>query len=189
VDYKGEDTAVVIGDNNRIREYVTIHRGTDAGRGETRLGSDNFIMVGCHLAHDCLVGDRIIMANLATLAGHVEVGDDAVFGGFVGVHQRCRVGRVVMVAAMTKVVKDVPPYTLVGGDPPKFVGLNRVGLNRVGMGEDSKKALRKAYRMIFAKGVKLEQGLEKAESEFSGVAEVAYLLDFIRGSSRGIIRG
>jgi UDP-N-acetylglucosamine acyltransferase len=188
VSYQGEDTAVVIGDRNRIREQVTIHRGTAQGRGETRLGSDNFIMVGTHIAHDCVVGDRVIMANLATLAGHVSVEDDAVFGGFTGVHQYCRVGRVVMIAAMTKIVQDVPPYSLVGGEPPKFVGLNRVGLKRVGMSEEVKKSLRQAYRIIFAKGEKLEQGLAKAEKELGGTAEVQHLLEFIRGSSRGIIR-
>ena len=188
VSYQGEDTAVVIGDRNRIREQVTIHRGTASGRGATRLGSDNFIMVGTHVAHDCIVGDRVIMANLATLAGHVVVEDDAVFGGFTGVHQYCRVGRVVMIAAMTKIVQDVPPYSLVGGEPPRFVGLNRVGLKRVGMDEEAKKALRQAYRIIFAKGVRLADGLARAEAELGATPEVRHVLDFIRGSQRGIIR-
>lgn len=188
VGYRGEDTSVRIGDRNRIREYVTIHRGTVEGGGETVIGSDNFIMVGTHIAHDCKVGNRIIMANLATLGGHVVVEDDAVLGGIVGVHQHCRVGATVMVAAMARIVKDVPPYSMVGGEPPRFLGLNRVGLKRVGMSEPAKKALRQAYRLIFAKGVRLEEGLDKAQNEFGGVAEVGHLIDFIRGSERGIVR-
>jgi UDP-N-acetylglucosamine acyltransferase len=188
VSYKGEDTAVVIGDRNRIREQVTIHRGTAEGPGETRLGSDDFIMVGTHIAHDCMVGDRVITANLATLAGHVEVEDDAVFGGLTGVHQYVRIGRVAMIAAMSRISQDVPPYALVGGDPPRFLGLNRVGLKRVGMDEEAKKALRQAYRIIFSKGVKLADGLARAEQELGTIPEVSHVLEFIRGSKRGIIR-
>lgn len=188
VNYKGEDTSVVMGDRNRIRENVTIHKGTAEGNGETKIGSDNFIMVGSHIAHDCIIGNRIIMANLATLAGHVEVEDDAVFGGFVAMHQFCRVGRVVMAAAGTKMPRDAPPYSLVGGDPPRFVGLNRIGLKRTGMPEEAKKAIRKAYRLIFHKGVKLEEGVDRAESEFGQVEEVKHIIEFIRSSSRGIIR-
>lgn len=187
--YKGENTAVIIGDGNRIREYVTIHRGTAGGRKETRIGSENFIMVGSHIAHDCIIGNRIIMANLATLAGHVVVEDDAVFGGFVAVHQYCRIGTVVMIAAGTKLTKDVTPYALVGGEPPHFVGLNRVGLKRVGMSESARTALRKAYRTIFTKAASLEDGLAEALTEHGEVAEVRHLVEFIRGSERGIIRG
>lgn len=187
VTYKGEETSLVIGDRNKVREYVTIHRGTRGGRGETRVGSDNFIMVGCHIAHDCILGDRIIMANLATVAGHVVVEDDAVFGGFVGVHQYCKVGRAVMIAAGTKSPKDITPFALVGGEPPRFVGLNRVGLKRIGLPEASRSALRKAYRLIFGKEG-LEKGLARAEAEFGTVPEVAHLLEFIRTSERGILR-
>ncbi len=188
VGYKEEDTKVVIGDRNRIREYVTIHRGTEQGHGQTRIGSDNFIMLGSHIAHDCIVGDRVIMANLATLAGHVEVDDDAVFGGFVGIHQHCRVGPVVMMAAGAKVTKDSPPYAIVGGDPPRFIGLNRVGLKRVGMDDSTKTALRKAYRLIFDKNSSLEAGLKKAEAKYGELAEVKRVIDFIRGSKRGVTR-
>jgi len=187
-EYKGEDTSLKIGDRNRIREYATIHRGTPDGRGETVIGSDCFVMVGCHIAHDCVLGDRIIMANLASLAGHVVVEDDVVLGGFVGVHQYCRVGAVVMLAAMARVTKDVPPYSLVGGDPPRFLGLNRVGLKRVGMAEDSKKALRQAYRIIFSKSAHLDEGLENAEAELGEVAEVKHLIEFARSSERGLVR-
>jgi UDP-N-acetylglucosamine acyltransferase len=185
--YQGEDTAVIIGDRNRIREYVTVHRGTVQGHRETRIGSDCFIMLGCHIAHDCLVGSRVIMANLSTLAGHVTVEDDVVFGGFAGVHQFCRVGCVAMVAAGAKLTKDVPPYALIGGDPPTFAGLNRVGLRRVGMGEKNKVELRRAYRVIFGEK-SLEDGLKKAEGSFAGVAEVQHVIEFFRGSTRGVTR-
>ncbi len=186
--YRGEPTMVKIGDRNHIREYVTVHRGTPEGGGVTEIGDDNFIMVSCHVAHDCRLGSRIVMANLCTLAGHVEVEDDAVFGGFVGVHQHCRVGSTVMVAAMARLAKDVPPYTIAGGEPPRFLGLNRVGLRRVGMEDEAKKALRKAYRVIFSKELSLEEGLAKAAEEYGGVAEVAHVIEFIRGSERGIVR-
>jgi len=186
--YKGEDTSVRIGDRNHIREHVTIHRGTADGHVETVLGSDNYIMVGCHLAHDCVVGDRVTMANLATLAGHVVVEDDAVIGGFAGAHQRCRVGRGAMVGAMSKMVQDAPPYAMVGGEPVRFVGLNRVGLKRMQLTEQAKTALRRTYRIIFAPGVKLEEGLADAEKEYGDFIEVRHVVEFIKGSKRGIIR-
>ena len=187
VGYRGEDTGVVIGDRNRIRECVTIHRGTAQGRGETRIGSDCYIMVGSHVAHDCVVGERVIIANLTTLAGHVLVEDDVVLGGLVGVHQHCRIGCVVMVAADAKLRKDVPPYALVGGDPLVFLGLNRVGLKRVGVAEEIKVQLRRAYRLIYGEN-SLAAGLGKAEEAFGGVAEVRHVLEFFRGSKRGVIR-
>ncbi len=188
VNYKGEETRVEIGDGNRIREYSTINRGTLEGGGVTRIGNDCFIMIGCHVAHDCKVGDRVIMANLSTLAGHVEVEDDAVLGGFTAVHQHCRVGRAVMIGAGAKLSKDAPPFALVGGEPIKFAGLNRVGLRRIGMDEESRKKLRRAYRLIFKKGLSLEEGLAQAEGEFSSVPEVGHVIEFIRGSSRGVYR-
>jgi len=186
--YQGEDTAVRIGDRNHIREHVTIHRGTADGHRETVLGSDNYIMVGCHLAHDCVVGDRVTMANLATLAGHVLVEDDAVMGGFAGAHQRCRVGRGAMVAAMSRMAQDVPPYAMVGGEPLRFVGLNRVGLKRLQLTEETKTALRRCYRIIFSPGVNLEDGLADAEKEYGDFPEVRHVVEFIRESKRGIIR-
>jgi UDP-N-acetylglucosamine acyltransferase len=186
--YKGEDTAVRIGDRNQIREYVTVHRGTADGHGETTLGSDNYLMVGCHVAHDCVVGSRVAMANLVSLAGHVEVEDDVVFGGFAGAHQRCRVGRGAMVAAMSKLVQDAPPFAMVGGDPVRFVGLNRVGLKRLKLTEETKTALRRAYRMIFAPGTGLEEGLQDAEREYGDYPEVRHVVEFIRESKRGVVR-
>lgn len=186
--YKGEDTSVRIGDRNQIREHVTIHRGTADGRVETALGSDNYIMVGCHLAHDCLVGDRVTMANLATLAGHVVVEDDVVLGGFAGAHQRCRVGRGAMVAAMSRMTQDAPPYSVVGGEPVRWVGLNRVGLKRLQLSEQAKTALRRCYRIIFSPGANLEEGLADAEKEYGDFPEVQHVVRFIRESKRGIIR-
>jgi UDP-N-acetylglucosamine acyltransferase len=188
VAYKGEETSVVIGDRNTIREYVTVHAGTADGNKVTKVGNDNFIMLGSHIAHDCDVGNRIIMANHATLAGHVIMEDDVVFGGFVAIHQHCKVGKAVMVAAGTILTKDPTPYSLVGGDTPHFIGLNRVGLKRIGMDRDTKKAVRKAYRLIFAKSASLSEGLDEAEKEYKNVSEVSHIVEFIRSSKRGIIR-
>lgn len=188
VAYKGEETTLTVGDRNRIREYVTVHRGTADGKGETVVGSDNFIMIGSHIAHDCVLGDRVILSNLATLAGHVVVEDDVVFGGFAAIHQYCRVGKVAMLAAGTKATQDVPPFSMVGGEPPRFVGLNRVGLKRVNLPEEKRTALRRAYRLIFGKSGGLEESLNQAEQEFGEVAEVLHVINFIKGSTRGVVR-
>jgi UDP-N-acetylglucosamine acyltransferase len=166
---------------------VTIHRGTVQGHNETRIGSECMIMLGCHIAHDCVVGDRVLMANLSTFAGHVEVDNDAVFGGFTAAHQHCRIGRVVMVAAGSKLSKDVPPFALIGDDPPVFAGLNRIGLKRVGISEETKTAIRRAYRLIFGEK-SLEAGLAKAETAMGAIPEVAHIIKFFRGSKRGVIR-
>lgn len=188
VAYRGEPTRLRVGDRNRIREYVTIHRGTAQGRGETVVGNDNFIMVGCHVAHDCVLGNRIIMANQALLAGHVLLEDHVVLGGISGVHQYCRVGRGAMLAAISGAPMDVAPWSLVAGDRARFIGLNRIGMKRVGLATETVNALRRAYRVIFRSGLRLEEGLEQAQAEFGADPEVAHLLEFIRGSKRGVIR-
>ena len=186
--YRGEETRLVIGDRNVIREYVTMHRGTARGLEETRVGSDNFIMALCHVAHDCILKDNIIMANSVQLAGHITVEDHVVFGGLAGVHQYCRVGRCSMVAGISRVPMDVPPFSLVGGSPARFVGLNRVGLRRIGLPRETTHALRQAYKIIFRSGKLLEEGLKQAQTEYGSVPEVAHVLEFIRGSQRGVIR-
>jgi UDP-N-acetylglucosamine acyltransferase len=184
----GEGTRLKIGDRNRIREYVTIHRGTEKGRGETHIGSDNFIMVGCHVAHDCILGNCIIMANQAQLAGHVEVEDYAVFGGLSGVHQYARVGESAMVAALAGVSLDAPPFSMVGGQRARLIGLNRVGLKRRGFSIDTIHAIREAYRIIFQSGKLLKEALGQAEQELGEVPEVGHLIEFIRRSERGVLR-
>ncbi len=187
-DYHGEPTRLVIGNRNRIREYVTIHRGTAHGRGETIVGDDNFIMVGCHIAHDCVLGNGIIMANQAQLAGHVLVEDYAVFGGLTGVHQYARVGECAMVAALSGVSLDAPPFSLVGGERARLIGLNRIGLKRKEVPPDTVQAIRRAYRMIFHSGKLLKEALEKTDAELGDVPEVKHLIQFIRTSERGVLR-
>ena len=188
VGYRGEPTRLRVGDRNLIREYVTIHRGTVQGRGETVVGNDNFIMIGCHVAHDGVLGDHIIMANQAMLAGHVVLEDHVVLGGISGVHQYCRVGRGAMLGAISGTPMDVGPWSLVAGDRGRFIGLNRIGMKRVGLSPETTRALHRAYRTIFRSGLKLEEGLDKAQAEFGADPEVAHLLEFIRTSKRGVLR-
>jgi UDP-N-acetylglucosamine acyltransferase len=188
VSYRGEPTRLRVGDRNLIREYVTLHRGTVSGRGETVVGNDNFIMIGCHVAHDCVLGNHVLMANQALLAGHVILEDHAVLGGLSGVHQYCRVGRGAMLAAISGAPMDVPPWSLVAGDRARFIGLNRVGIKRVGLSPETAHALRRAYRTIFRSHLKLEEALVEAQEEFGADPEVAHLLEFIRTSQRGVIR-
>jgi len=186
--YRGEETCLIIGDQNVIREFVTIHRGTAQGIRETRIGNKNFIMVGCHIAHDCVLGNSIIMANYVQLAGHIRVDDNAVFGGLSAVHQHCRIGRGVMVAGLTGVDLDAPPYSVVGGDRARFIGLNRVGLQRMGMPEDKIQALKKAYRIIQSSGLLLKDALRKTEDEFGHILEVREVIEFFKTSERGVVR-
>ena len=186
--YQGEPTRLTIGDRNVIREYVTVHRGTAQGRGETVIGHDNFLMVGAHVAHDCVVGSHVIMSNQAQLAGHVLLEDHAVIGGLSGLHQHTRMGRGAMLAALSGAPMDVPPWSLVGGERAHFIGLNRVAIKRVGLSEQTANALRRAYRTIFKSGLPLEEALVEAAEEFGGDPEVAHLIEFVRTSKRGVIR-
>ena len=186
--YRGEETRLSIGDANQFREFVTVHRGTAQGRGETVIGSHNFIMVGCHLAHDCVLGDFITMANYVQLAGHCRVFDRAVFGGLCAAHQHVRVGRGVMVGGMSGLEMDAPPFSLVAGPRARFVGLNRIGLKRMGMNDDQLQAIKQAYRIIQGSGLLLKEALSRAETELGRVAEVAELIEFFRTSERGVIR-
>jgi UDP-N-acetylglucosamine acyltransferase len=186
--YRGEETRLVIGSRNKIREYVTIHRGTAHGGGETLVGNDNFIMVGCHIAHDCKLGNGITMANQAQLAGHVRVEDHAVFGGLTGVHQYARVGECAMVAALSGVSLDAPPFSLVGGERARLIGLNRIGLKRREVPSETIQAIRRAYRIIFQSAKLLKDALEQTEAELGDVPEVKHLIQFIRTSERGVLR-
>lgn len=186
--YNMEETSLFIGDSNQIREFVTIHRGTLEGGGKTVIGNNNFFMVGCHIAHDCKIGNGIVMANYTQLGGHSEVFDYAVFGGLSGVHQRARVGRCVMVAALAGVSLDAPPFSLVGGERARWLGLNRVGLQRLGFSDEKVMQIRKAYRIIFSPYTLLEKGLEQASSELGDVPEVKEIIEFFKTSKRGVIR-
>jgi UDP-N-acetylglucosamine acyltransferase len=185
VKFEGERSGLVVGDDNIIREHVTIHRA--CGEGEvTRLGSRNFLMVGVHVAHNCVVGDDNVFANGAALAGHIEVEDHTFFSSNVGCHQFVRVGRYAMVGGKSKIVQDVLPFFTTDGNPPRVRGLNSVGLRRGGFGAEARANLKRAYRLLFRSGLPLERALEEIEA--LGDEHAAHLADFIRGSRRGFTR-
>jgi len=187
--YKGEKTLLIIGDNNVIREYVTLHRATVAGGGKTVIGNNNFIMAYSHVAHDCHIGNQVIMANGATLAGHITIEDYATIGGHSAVHQFCRIGTHAFISGLTGVSQDIPPYMLAAGDRAKLYGLNSVGLKRHRFSGEAIKALKKAYRIIFRSGMTLEHALQNIDEDpISQLQEVRHLLQFIQHSKRGISR-
>ena len=187
--YKGEKTFLLIGDRNIIREFVTLHRGTVKGGGKTVIGNENFIMAYSHVAHDCQIGNQVIMANGATLAGHILIEDFAIIGGLSAIHQFCRVGTYAIIGGITGVILDIPPYTKAQGDRAKLFGLNTVGLKRANFSEETLKALKKAYRIIFRSGLTLEKAMKQVrEEEISQTPEVQHFLQFIQGSKRGITR-
>lgn len=186
--YKGEETHLVIGDRNRIREFATLHRGTVDGGGITTVGSDNLFMAYSHVAHDCVVHNRVVMANAATLAGHVEVEDNAILGGLVAVHQFCRVGCHTMISGGAMIAQDIPPYTVAQGDRAKPIGLNLIGLKRRGFSEDTVRGLKQAYRLLFRSGLRMEEALTRIEQELTMNPELQHLLTFIKNSQRGIAR-
>ena len=186
--YKGEPTRLEIGDRNIIREYCTFNRGTAGGGGVTRLGDDNFIMAYCHVAHDCHVGNRTIFANGTSLAGHVTVEDQVIFGGFSMIHQFCHVGAHVMTGISTVTFKDIPPYLLVAGNTAVPHGLNVRGLKRRKFSDSSIESLRKAYKILYKSDLRLSEALEQLEPLARSCEEVAYFVAFIKRSERGIIR-
>lgn len=177
-----------IGDRNFFREYVSIHRGTQAGGGVTQVGSDNWIMAYCHIAHDCLVGNHTVFANNATLAGHVEIQDYVMLGGFVGVHQFCRVGESSFLAISAVVVKDVPPYFMAEGNTARARAVNREGLKRRGFSPAAIDAIKRAFKTLYRMNLTLERALEELAPVALEFPEVACLVDFIRKSKRGIVR-
>jgi len=178
--YRGEPSELIVGSNTIIREHVTMNPGTEQGGMVTRVGDNCLLMVGAHVAHDCLLGDHVIMANNATLAGHVRVGDYAIVGGLSAVHQYVRIGPHAMVGGMSGVESDVIPYGSVLGDRARLCGLNLVGLKRRGFSKDDIDSLRKAYRMLFAEEGAIRERVEDVASEFSGSALVNDVLEFIR---------
>jgi len=186
--FKGEESQLIIGNGNVIREFVTINRATALGIGKTILGNDNFLMVYSHVAHDCKIGNQVIIANAVALAGHIEVEDFAIIGGLVGVHQFVKIGCYSIIGACSAVSQDVPPYTMAVGNHAKLHGLNTVGLKRHHFSDEAIRNLKKAYQIIFRSGLLLKKALEKVESEIPGSPEVMNLITFIRRSERGIIR-
>jgi UDP-N-acetylglucosamine acyltransferase len=187
--YKGERAETRIGNRNKIREFVTVHRGTAGGGLVTSIGSDNLLMAYTHIAHDCAIGDHVVLVNAVTLAGHVTIGDWAELSAFCGVHQFCRIGRHAFVGPHTVVTQDVLPYSLtVSERDVKVFGANRVGLERRGFVKETVEALQTSFRLLTRSGLNTSQAIERIEAEAAGSAEVAELIDFIRGSARGVVK-
>ena len=188
--YQGEETSLHIGDENIIREFVTINRGTAQGGGKTTIGSRNLFMTGVHVAHDCHLGHDGILANAATLAGHVEIGNSATVGAFTGVHQFCRVGRHAFIGGYSVITRDAPPFIKTVGhrNQARTYGINGIGLSRKGFSEERIRALRKAYRWIFRKGLTLPHARDRILQEDLQTPDVETLLQFLETSSRGFIR-
>jgi len=186
--YKGEPTRLVIGDNNTIRESCTFNLGTVQDGGLTTVGSDNWIMAYCHIAHDCLVGDHAVFANNATLAGHVDIGDHTVLGGFTGVHQFVKVGAHVMAGVSSVVLQDIPPYVTVAGHPCAPHGINSEGLKRRGFTAEALAALKRAYKTLYKSGLTLADAKAELERQSQSAPEVKAIVDFLAGSTRGIVR-
>ncbi len=185
--YKEEPTYLEIGENNCFREFVTVHRATEAGAA-TKIGSNGNFLAYAHIAHDCIVGNHVIFSNNGTLAGHVVVGDHAVIGGLSGVHQFCRIGAHAIIGGCTKIVQDVPPFLIADGSPAEIRGVNYVGLERRGFSPESIRELREAYKVLYRSNLNTSQGLEKLRSQFPKSELVQYLADFISTSERGIVR-
>jgi UDP-N-acetylglucosamine acyltransferase len=187
--FRGEKTELVIGNDNTFREFVTVNRGTSGGGGITTIGSNNFFMSYSHVAHDCHVGTNVIFANNATLAGHVDVGDNSTIGAFSAVHQFCRVGEHAFIGGGTIATQDVLPFVkTVGNRPAKTYGINTIGLQRKGFSPETVEALQRAYRILIRSHLKLEEALDRIENELGFFAEVRYFAEFVRESKRGIIR-
>lgn len=186
--YKAEPTGVTIGSRNTIREYTTIHRASVGGDGITILGDGNFIMAYAHIAHDCKIGSRVIMANAATLAGHVAVEDHAFIGGLVAVHQFTRIGAYAMVGGFSGIGQDIPPYTIASGARAKLFGLNTIGLKRHGFSDTTITELKKAYKILFREKHTMKDAIKKVQTELPYSEEIKHLLEFIEKNKRGICR-
>lgn len=186
--YAGEPTSLVIGARNVIRECATIHRGTVQDKRETRIGDDNLFMAYTHVAHDCVIGNNVIMANAASLGGHVEVQDWAILGGFSIVHQFCRIGAHSFSAMGTVIAKDVPPYLTIGGHPAQPRGINAEGLRRRAFSAEAIAALRRAYRLLYLANLKLADAVEQIRELAKAQPELAPLADFVADSTRSIVR-
>ncbi|NCT68692.1 MAG: acyl-ACP--UDP-N-acetylglucosamine O-acyltransferase [Rhodanobacteraceae bacterium] len=186
--FHGELSELVIGDRNVIREFTTFNRGTADGGGVTRIGDDNWIMAYVHVAHDCIVGNHVVFANNATLAGHVEVGDHAILGGFTGIHQFCKIGAHAFVGMGSLVNGDVPPFVMIAGDYARPRGINSEGLKRRGFDAERIAAIKRAYRTVYVAGTPLAEAREKLAEQARDSADVAALLDFIERSGRALAR-
>jgi UDP-N-acetylglucosamine acyltransferase len=186
--YKGEKTGVKIGSNNTIREYSTIHRASVGGNGVTSIGNGNFFMAYVHVAHDCKIGNSVIMANVATLAGHVLVEDHAVIGGLAAIHQFARIGAYAMVGGFSGIAQDIPPYMIASGARAKLFGLNAIGLKRHGFTDSTINELKKAYKILFREKRTLKDAIQKIQEDLPYTDEIKHLIEFIQKNKRGICR-
>lgn len=186
--YKGEPTRLEIGDDNVIRENVTIHRGTVQDESLTRLGNGNLLMAYVHVAHDCMVGDNCVLANNATLAGHVKVGDGVILGGFTGVHQFSRIGSYAMASLYSVVNMDMPAFMMVQGYPARARGMNVEGMRRRGYSKELVRTLRQAYRILYRRGLTVDEALAAMREELPASDELTLFMDSIEASERGIVR-
>lgn len=186
--YNGEPTGLEIGDNNVIREFCTINRGTVQDQGVTRIGNDNWIMAYVHIAHDCQIGHNTIFANASSLAGHVRVDDFAILGGFTLVHQFCSLGAHCFTAMSSVISKDVPPFVMVSGHMAEAHGLNIEGLRRRGLSQETLRTLRQAYKILYRSSLTVPQAIEKLDELVADCPQVGVLIEFLRRSQRGIVR-
>ena len=183
--YQGEETRLVVGSRNVFREFMTAHRGTVTGRGETVIGDEGYFMAYSHVAHDCRIGSRVVFANCAALAGHVDVGDHAILGAFAAAHQFIRIGKHAFVGAYAQLRQDVLPFCKTDGIEAKTYGVNAIGLKRNGFSEERVEGLQKAYRLLIKSKLNTTQALERIAVELAGQPDVDDLVEFIRGSKRG----
>ena len=185
--YSGEPTHLQIGNGNTFREFVTVNRGTAPGA-YTRIGDEGNFLAYSHVAHDCTVGNRVIFSNNGTIAGHVEVGDYAIISGLTAVHQFCRIGAYAITGGCSKIVQDVPPYTIADGNPAKIRGLNKVALERHGFSPETQHAIRDAYKLLYRSKLNLPDALLRMETELPQLPEVRYFISFLAASARGVTR-
>src|SRR6202049_5001802 len=185
--YQGEPTYLEIGDNNTFREFVTINRSTTS-EGKTRIGNRGNFLAYCHIGHDCNVGSEVVFSNNGTLAGHVDVGDNAVMGGLTAVHQFCRIGRFAITGGCSKIVQDVPPFMIADGNPAEIRGVNSVGLERKGYPTEKVKPIKEAFRLLFRSKFNTGQAIEAIRKELPPSEEINQIVEFIEKTERGIIR-
>lgn len=186
--YDAEVTRLEIGDRNTIREFATMHRGTQQDQSLTRIGNDNLFMAYTHVAHDCVIGDHVVMANGASLAGHVHLNSHAILGGFTLVHQFTKIGRHSFAQMGSAITQDVPPFVMVGGKPTRPHGINAVGMERNGFSPEDLRAIKKAYKIIYKMNLRLEDAIDELQKLDHGNAHLTELVDFLRNVSRGILR-
>lgn len=185
--FASEKTRTIIGSNTLIREYVTINRGS-AASGATRIGNDCWIMAYCHVAHDCTIGNDVTISNALAMAGHVEVGNHVTIGGVCSFHQFTRIGDYAFIQATSYVTQDVAPFALTGADPVRIVDINKIGLERRGFSEERRRTIRRAYKILFREHRTLDDAITTLQRDFDGNGDIKSLIDFVKGSNRGLMR-